>query len=187
MSKTTFPSNVDLESGEVRPGVDVPESQAVAVIDATEVDEDTLAAPLVGNAVDVMISELRKPESATYSSIVVQSQADVVRTMKALTNSRKLVDEKGVLFDGIISLVDVIVQKVEFIDDAGKAVIAPRVTLIDADGTSFHGTSAGLVGALRTFFAVAGEPHEWDGAIYQIRVERQLSRRGFFFFTIVFA
>jgi hypothetical protein len=133
------------------------------------------------------IESLRNPSSTLYSSLALNTQADVVATMRALTNSVKLKDDEGKLYDGIISLENVIVQQVEFEDDNGKLVKAPRVMLLDADGTVYHATSTGLLSALRTFFGIAGTPDTWDGAVYQIRIKQAKSRRGFFYMTIVFA
>lgn len=153
----------------------------IATVDA--IDGEILASGVRDLAGD--IAALRDPGATLYTSIAIQSQADTVRTMKALTNSVKLEDDKGKVYDGIITLQDVIVQKVELTDDKGKLIVAPRVVLIDADGTAYHATSTGLLSALQTLFGVAGTPDTWDAA-YQIRVEKAKSRNGFFYFTIVF-
>lgn len=62
----------------------------------------------------------------------------------------------------VIQLTNVIVQPVEMADqETGVFGEVPRVTIVDKDGKSFHGTSGPLYRALTDIMFIMGHPSEW--------------------------
>lgn len=154
-------------------------SNEIAVIDTDVVDEETKS---TRTDVAAVIQSMSDPNQNTiYSSIVGDSFATKLEIAAAMTTSVPVDEHLG----EVINLRNFIIQPVELTDDNGTINTAPRVILIDDDGTTFHGTSVGLLSALRNIVAVVGEPVGWDSFI-PIQVVQEKTRKGFKVFTIKF-
>lgn len=135
-----------------------------------------------GSRTDVAaaIQGLNNPDAAFFSSIKTDTFAGRINVGKALSNSQPIADNLGVE----IALKDFVVQSVQIEDEkTGEVNEAPRVTLVDADGNAFHGTSVGLLSAVRNLIAQIGEPSTWDEPV-NVKIVEERSRRGFRFMTI---
>lgn len=128
-----------------------------------------------------IIKGLNNPSSAMYSSIKTDDFASRLRIVQAMTTSSPVDDHLG----ETINLTNFIVQPVDLVNATGEVNTAPRIVLIDADGTAYHATSVGLLTALRNVTGVLGEPSTWPEAVPIVVIE-QKSRNGYKFFTINF-
>jgi hypothetical protein len=155
------------------------ETVEAAIIEAESTD-DTATASGVTDVVAI-IQSLNNPESGFYSSIKSEDFADRLAVASALTTSQPIDENLGTT----IHLTNFIVQPIELADDEGTVNTAPRVVLIDADGTAYHATSVGLLSSLRNIISVLGEPESWPKPI-DIQVTKQQGRNGYKFFTIKF-
>lgn len=102
---------------------------------------------------------------------------DTVADKKAFYNATQNPDEQ--LKDHInetIDLVNIYVAPVELDsqEEPGAKVIAPRIVLFDADGTSYTCCSTGIYNSVRNIVQTFGEPKEWDEPI-TVQV-KQISR-----------
>lgn len=162
-------------------------SAAEAVIEAAEeildatVDAVVEEGVVTASATDVVavITGLNTPGAAFYSSIKSDDFAAKKQIAKAMTASKPIDEHLG----DTINLVNYIVLPVDLANDQGEVTTAPRVILIDVDGTAYHATSVGLLSAIRNLNATVGEPSEWDEAI-PVKIVQQKGRNGFKFFTI---
>jgi len=99
---------------------------------------------------------------AVYSSAKVNDFASGVAVIDALTNAVPLDDNIG----KTINLVNVVIQPVEMLEQStGVLKAQPRITLIDADGTSYHVISGVVHKDLKNFFAILGQPSVWPSPL----------------------
>ena len=127
-----------------------------------------------------IIAALNNGEVSLYSSFKVESHADKLAVLKALTDTVPLDEHLG----EIINLQNVIVQAVEMNDEkTGELVTVPRTILIDADGTAYAAMSNGIMRSLENVFGILGQPSEWPQPV-AISVVEQKSRGGYKFFTM---
>ena len=147
---------------------------------AEPIDEEIVA---VGTTnVVLAIEGLNNPGTRFYSSIKSENFADKLAIASALTTSVPI-DEN---LNKEIKLTNFIVQPVELLNDrTGEVNTAPRVVMIDADGTAYHATSIGLLSSLQNIRSVLGEPSDWPAPV-SIQVVKQKGNKGFSFFTIKF-
>jgi len=62
----------------------------------------------------------------------------------------------------VIHVTNLIVQPVEMVDqETGQFGEVPRVTIVDKDGKSYHGTSSPLHRALTDILFIMGDPSTW--------------------------
>lgn len=128
------------------------------------------------------IAGLNNPDAAFYSSIAQDDFSGKLKVANAMSSSKAISDNIGVEF----KLADFIVQSVQIADDeTGVVEEAPRVTLIAEDGTAYHGTSSGLLSAVRNLISVLGEPATWPEGV-NVKVVEERSRKGYRFMTIKF-
>ena len=97
----------------------------------------------------------------SYSSL----KSGTAREKAALYNAMSNPDHKvGDYINQRIVVKDVYVETVELTDDeTGDVVVAPRIVLIDMDGSSYQAVSKGIFGALQRLIQVFGEPTWEDG------------------------
>lgn len=129
--------------------------------------------------VSAAIAGMNDSSAAFYTSIKGTDFAARKLIAAAQTKSQPLADH----LNKEISLRNFIVQSVTLEDEKGNVNEAPRVTLIDEDGTAFHATSVGLLSALRNIIATLGEADTWPEAL-PVRVVEQRGRNGYRFMTI---
>lgn len=151
------------------------------IVTVVEDNDSVEEGVIVVGATDVTsaIAGLNNPDSSFYSSIKGGDFAARKKVAAALTSSSPIDEHLGETLD----VVNVIVMPVELANAQGEVNTAPRVILIDANGTAYHATSVGLLSAVRNLFATLGEPAEWPEAV-QVKVVQQKGRNGFKFFTI---
>jgi len=151
-----------------------------AFVEDGAVDDDKAMAVLGGVAGSSLKDEIRDLVTgapAMYSSIQAVSFDDRKKTLSALTNSVPVSENIGTVID----LAHIIVQTVTMVDRVSKvATPQPRVILIDAKGTAYHGISKGLFLAVRNIIGVLGEPSTWP-APQPIVVKRERASVGHFF------
>jgi hypothetical protein len=153
--------------------------------DINDTIEETVDAEIVRvGATDVVgaIQGLNNPDSAYYSSIKGDDFSARLAIAAAITSSIPVDESLG----KTINLKNYVVQPVELInEDTGEVNTAPRVILIDDNGTAYHATSTGLLSSLRNMNAVLGEPNVWPQPV-PVKVVEQKGRNGFKFFTLKF-
>lgn len=155
---------------------------ADAKVDATEVVDAEVVEYGASGSTDVAaaIQGLNNPDAAFYSSIKNDTFEGKIAVAQALSASKPVADNLGTEF----RLKHIIVQSVQIADDeSGEINEAPRVTLVDADGNAFHGTSVGLLSAARNIIAQLGEPESWT-ASPRVQVVEERGRRGYRYQTI---
>lgn len=149
-------------------------------IEAEPMDEEIQASGTTD--VVVAIEGLNNPGNRFYSSIKSENFADKLAIASALTTSVPI-DEN---LNKEIKLTNFIVQPVDLKNErTGKVETAPRVVMIDADGTAYHATSIGLLSSLQNIVSVLGEPSAWPAPV-SIQVVKQKGNKGYSFFTIKF-
>ena len=151
---------------------------AVVVADAVAEDSYTGAVVDMRNAV----AALNDPSSGFYSTIQASSFKERLALAKAINDSSPLDEHLNEEFE----LANYIVQVVEIADNGtGETVQAARTILIDDQGKAYHGTSKGLMTAIRNLNATVGDPSQWEGGTVRIKVveEGVKPRR---YFTIKF-
>jgi hypothetical protein len=104
----------------------------------------------------------------------------------AMTNAKPVSENFGT----VINLRNWVIQPVDMPvddkDDSKGTALAPRVILIDEDGTSYAAISSGILKSLENLVGVFGKPSEWPGSI-PVAVTEQKSRKGFRFMTLSIA
>jgi len=104
-------------------------------------------------------------------------------TFDAMTNALPVADNLGT----VINLRNWVIQPVEMPvdekDPAKGTQLAPRIILIDEDGSAFAAISSGILKSLENLAGVFGKPADWPGAI-PVVVSEQKSRAGFRFMTL---
>lgn len=120
--------------------------------------------------------------AAFFSTVKGDDFDTKLAVAEALTTSLPVDENLGKL----INLANIIVQPVELTDEkTGEVNTAPRVVLLDADGTAYHGTSVGLLSSVRNILAALGDPSTWAKPV-SINVVKQKGNNGYSFFTIKF-
>ena len=149
--------------------VEIIEPTAVATIDNAAV------APIAGLAGELV--NLSKGTVVGYSSNKATDFGSRVGIVNALTNATPVADN----LDKVINLKDVVIQSVSLVNErTGELQEVPRITLIDANGTSFHATSDVIYKDLKNFFAILGDPSLWPAPL-PVKVSKEKGKVGSFF------
>lgn len=103
-------------------------------------------------------AELTNRVSA-YCSFTPQTWEDKAKLFKAMNNpDKRLRDE----INKTIYVKDVYAEEVQVTNkETGEVTTAPRVVLIDKDGTSYVSVSLGVFGGLKKLFQIYGLPVQW--------------------------
>lgn len=119
--------------------------------------------------------------AAFYSSVKGTDFDSKLKVAEALTTSLPIDQNLG----KTIALRDIIVQPVELTNETtGEVETAPRIVLLDADGTAYHATSVGLMSSVRNILAALGDPAAWPTPVnIQVIKEGQGTRQ---YFTVKF-
>lgn len=119
---------------------------------------------------------------AFYSSISGDDFAAKLALASALTTSENISDNLG----KTINLVNIVIQPVELVNDTtGEVETAPRVVLIDQDGTAYSGTSIGLLTSVRNTLAALGQPASWPQPV-PVQVIEKKGNGKYKFFSLQF-
>lgn len=104
-------------------------------------------ASTVGNE----IVAIAQGNEAFYSSIKGNDPATKIAVLTAMSNAVSLADNLG----KPLNIVNVLVQEVSLKnEDTGKVELAPRTTLIDADGTAYSATSIGIFSSMKQLLKI---------------------------------
>ena len=138
----------------------------------------------VMNEAKTAIASLTNSDTMLYSSFRGDTREGKLQVIAAITNATPLNEH----LDEVINLVNFVAQAVKIQDDKDPEVQndAVRCYLIDSEGNSYSATSNGILGSLRDFTAILGEPSTWAEPL-PIRVEEKRARSGRRFFQIVLA
>ena len=129
-----------------------------------------------------IIDAFKNPDAAIFSTINVESFADRITVVKALTNAKKLADNLGKTF----ALTGWTAQAVDVVQDSGELNPSVRVVLMADDGTAYDCVSTGIAKALSNLQAVLGEPSSWPEPV-KVKAVEEKGRRGFRYLTLVLA
>jgi hypothetical protein len=158
-----------------------------AAMDEIENDnDDTIeeATEVGAGSTDVVaiIAGLNNPQLGFYSSVKTDSFEDKLAIVRAMAGSEALDNNLG----KEIALVNFIIQPVDIANRlTGEVNTAPRIVLMDANGTAYHATSIGILSSLRNIMSVLGEPATWPAPV-NVKIIKQKGNNGFSFFTIQF-
>jgi hypothetical protein len=96
------------------------------------------------------------------STIPAQTFEERVAVLNIMGASEPIADN----LKKVIQLTNIIVQPVEMADsETGEFGEVPRVTIVDKDGKSFHGTSGPLHRALMDIMFIMGHPSTWNSPL----------------------
>jgi hypothetical protein len=119
--------------------------------------------------------------AAIFSTVTGDDFDTKLLVMAAVIDS-KPIDEN---INKVIELQNIIIQPVELTDEkTGEVNVAPRVVLLDADGTAYHGTSIGLLSSVRNIMATVGHPASWPKPLSIVVVREKSRNNAGSFFTI---
>lgn len=156
-------------------------AEQTAPVEAETVEAEVVEYGASGSTdVAAAIQGLNNPDAAFYTSIKNDTFEGKIAVAQALSASKPVADNLGTE----IRLKHIIVQSVQIADDETHEVNeAPRVTLVDEDGNAFHGTSVGLLSAVRNLISQLGEPESWEKSPRVLLTEER-GRRNYRFQTI---
>jgi hypothetical protein len=128
-------------------------TSAIAVI-----EDSAVSAASLSNE----IANLSRGQVNVFSTITGTDHASRLSVVEAMGNSVPLDDNIGKK----INLANVVVQQIEMADQAtGELRAQPRITLIDADGSSYHVISGVVFKDLKNFFGILGLPSSWPAPL----------------------
>lgn len=116
------------------------------------------------------IQDLNVGNIGVFSTLQGSGFEVQLETFSAIQDAVPLVDNLG----KTINLVNVIVQPVELVDEeTGEVKPQPRITLIDADGTSYSATSNPLFRSIQLLLGMVGrDTSKWANPV-KIHVLRE--------------
>ena len=129
-------------------------SSAIVAVDS---DDATVSASVLSNE----IASLSRGQVNVWSTITGTDFDSRLAVIDAMGNSVPLADNIG----KTINLKDAVVQHIEMADADGVLKAQPRITLIDADGSSYHVISNVVFKDLKNFFGVMGMPSVWPAPL----------------------
>lgn len=133
------------------------------------------------NNVGQEIVDINHGDAAFYSSIKGDDMDARISVLEAMSNATPLADS----LNKALSVANIIIQEVSLTDEVtGKTNTAPRITLIDADGTAYSATSIGIFSSVKQLLAVAGEPENWSKPVAMYAVEAKGSKPGHKYMTL---
>jgi hypothetical protein len=152
--------------------------QDTAGTDIAVIDEDTQVNAGTQD-IAAIVQSMNNP-LAFFTTATGEDFASRLTVAQALTDAQPLADNLG----KVITLADVIVQTVQITNkNTGEVNDAPRITLIDADGSAYYATSLGLLSSVRNLLAALGD--KFGEESFQIAVN-QAGQPGRKYFTISF-
>lgn len=85
---------------------------------------------------------------------------------------------------GTIMLANYVLQPIELVNEkTGMLEEAPRIMLVDADGTAYSCVSGGIFRSLENIAGILGQPHTWPAPL-PIKVTKMKAKGAGHFFTI---
>lgn len=148
-------------------------TSAIAVIEDASVSAATLSNE---------IANLAKGQVNVWSTITGTDFDSRATVLDAIGNAEPLSKH----LDKTILLANAVVQQIEMADDkTGELKAQPRITLIAADGKSYHVISNVVFKDLKTFFGVMGMPSEWPAPLPIAAYEGGTGQRKFLSVKVV--
>lgn len=95
---------------------------------------------------------------AAYTDMNLEDRKQAVAFYNATANPQYKLKEH---VNEVINLAHVSVECCEVNNDDGEHQIAPRIVLIDADGSAYSCVSVGIYNSLKRLFALLGTPETW--------------------------
>lgn len=136
---------------------------------------DSAVAPVAGLANE--LANLNSGRVAVFSTVKGADHASRLTTLAALSNAVPVADNLG----KTINLANVVIQQISLVNErTGELQEVPRITLLDADGTSYHAISDVVYKDLKNVFAILGMPHTWPAPL-PIKVTKEKAKTGSFF------
>ena len=111
-------------------------------------------------------------ETGVFSTVNATTMEGKTVIYKALNDATPLRDIVG----EVLSVKDIIVQRVEVETDEGDVVEQPRTSLITSDGVAYSATSNGVFSAVKNILAIFGHPSTWERPL-KVVVEEKATRR----------
>lgn len=146
---------------------DAEETVVADIVDEEESAIDDSARIPGATNVGSAVATLNDPTSGFYSTLKADTFKERLALGKAVNESTPLDQALNEEFE----LANYIVQVVDITDsNTGEQIQAPRVTLIDNNGKAYHGTSKGLLTAIRNLNATIGDPSTWEGNTIKVKV-----------------
>lgn len=122
-----------------------------------------------GSVVRDAIASLSAGRSNVFSSITGTDFASKLANLSATTNSVALVDN----LNKTINVKDIVIQIVQMLnEDTNRREDAPRVILIDSEGTAYHAISKGLFSSVENMIGILGQPGTWPFPI-PVKAQRE--------------
>jgi len=105
--------------------------------------------------------------SAAYSSLKSGTLKEKAQLFNAMSNPEHKV---GDYINQTIRIRDVYVEVIDLTDeDTGEVVSAPRIVLVDTEGSTYQAVSKGVFNALSRLIQTFGEPTWADGLPCRVR------------------
>lgn len=111
-------------------------------------------------------------ETGIFSTVDAKTTEGKAAVYTALNDATPLRDIVG----EILSIKDIIVQRVEVETDEGDVVEQPRTSLITTDGAAYSATSNGIFSAVKNILGIFGHPSTWEAPL-KVVVEERATRR----------
>lgn len=106
---------------------------------------------------------------STVNAETMEGKAAVYRALNDATPLREVVGE-------VLTIKDIIVQRVEVETDDGDLLEQPRTSLITSSGDVYGATSNGVFSAVKNILAIFGHPSTWEAPL-KVVVEEKPTRR----------
>ena len=115
-------------------------------------------------------------ETGIFSTVDAKTMEGKISVYRALNDATPLRDVVG----EILSIKDIIVQRVEVETDEGDVVEQPRTFLITSDGAAYSATSNGVFSAVKNILGIFGHPSMWESPLKVIAEEKATRRNAMY-------
>lgn len=111
-------------------------------------------------------------ETGIFSTVDAKTMEGKASVYKALNDATPLRDVVG----EVLTIRDIVVQRVEVETEDGDVVEQPRTSLISSDGVAYSATSNGIFSAVKNILGIFGHPSTWEAPL-KVVVEERATRR----------
>lgn len=115
-------------------------------------------------------------ETGVFSTVDAKTMEGKAAVYRALNDATPLRDVVG----EILSIKDIIVQRVEVETDEGDVVEQPRTSLITSDGAAYSATSNGVFSAVKNILGIFGHPSTWEAPLKVVAEEKATRRNAMY-------
>ena len=150
---------------------------------SVETGSNEIAILSSNNGLMASLDAMRSGGSMVVTTFEESNLETKLATFDAMTNAVAVSDHFGTA----INLRNWVIQPVEMpVDDKDPSkgtALAPRIILIDDDGSAYAAISSGILKSLENLVGVFGKPSGWPESI-PVAVVEEKSRKGFRFMTL---